>query len=100
MARLLGAQRLVLQAIHLAQGDTADFIEEDRISAATQIAPGDLKEWLVMLEGDEYIDIAPTARGLSVSLTPRGRLVLRQYSPPPSSVIQATVASPTPVPTG
>ena len=40
MAQSLGAQRMVLQAIQDAQGDTPSFIEDTRIAQATRSRSG------------------------------------------------------------
>ena len=40
MARLFGAQRMVLQAIQDAQGESQAFIEDSRIAQATRFRSG------------------------------------------------------------
>ncbi len=76
MARLYGAQRMVLQALLDAVGETASFVEDSRIAQATKIALTDMRNWLETLEGDEYINLARTEAGLSAAITAKGRLVL------------------------
>src|SRR4051794_13708324 len=84
MPRLFGAQRLVLQAIQDAQGETSAFVEDSRISQATQIALRDMRDWFLTLDQDEYIDLALTEGGLKASVTPKGRLALGLYRPFPT----------------
>jgi DNA-binding MarR family transcriptional regulator len=85
MARLHGAQRLVLQAIISAQADGTDFVEMARLARDTGIDQTDLNDWLQTLEEEGYIDVARTRAGLSAAVTPKGRLTLglfRPISPP------------------
>ncbi len=84
MARLFGAQRMVLQAIQDVQGDTQGFIEDSRIAQATQITLRDMRDWLLTLDQEEYVDLALTEGGLKASVTPQGRLALGLYRPFPS----------------
>ena len=49
MARLFGAQRLVLQAISDAQGDTGTFIEDSRIAQACHTSIKAVKQARVRL---------------------------------------------------
>ena len=82
--RLFGAQRLVLQAILDAQGETSAFIEDARIAQATQIALRDMRDWFLTLDQDEYVDLALTEGGLKASVTAKGRLALGLYRPFPT----------------
>jgi hypothetical protein len=84
MAKLIGAQRMVLQAILDASGDMPSFVEDSQIARTTRIALQDVRDWLETLEGDEYVEIARTEAGLSASITAKGRLALGQYQPFPS----------------
>jgi hypothetical protein len=83
MARLFGAQRMVLQAILDAQGETSAFIEDARIAQATRISPVDMRDWFLTLDQEEYVDLALTEGGLKASVTPRGRLAMGLYRPFP-----------------
>ena len=89
MARLFGAQRMVLQAIHDAQGETPTFIEDSRIAQATRISLRDMRDWFLTLDNDELVDLALTENGMSASVTAKGRLALGLYRPfphrPPSA---------------
>src|SRR5271166_4091399 len=93
MARLFGAQRMVLQAILDAQGDTSAFIEDTRVAQVTQISLRDMRNWFLTLDQDEYVDLALTEGGLKASATPKGRLALGLYRPFPT---QPTPSQPEP----
>src|SRR5262249_13065821 len=81
MAKLIGAQRMVLQAILDLPKDDAGYITDSQIAQATQIAITDVRDWIETLEGEGYVEIARTRAGLSVSLTAHGKLILRQFQP-------------------
>jgi hypothetical protein len=81
MARLIGAQKLVLQAILGIQGDSPSFVEDVQIAQSTRIALQDVRAWLETLEGRDYVDVARTEAGLSASITAQGKLVLKQFQP-------------------
>jgi len=85
VVKLYGAQRMVLQALLDAQGQTASFIEDNKIAQATKIVLVDAKMWLETLEEGEYINLARTEAGLSASITAKGRLVLDEAGEPPKS---------------
>jgi hypothetical protein len=84
VARLFGAQRMVLQALLDAQGETSAFIEDSRIAQATNISPRDMRDWLLTLDHDELVDLALTENGMSASGTAKGRLALGLYRPFPT----------------
>ena len=44
MAKLFGAQRMVLQALLEAQGDTGAFVEDSRIVRVTKISLRDMRD--------------------------------------------------------
>src|SRR5207344_296444 len=52
---------------------------------ATQIAMGDMRNWLLTLDQEEYVDLALTNSGLGASITPKGRLTLGLFRPLPST---------------
>jgi uncharacterized caspase-like protein len=85
MAKLYGAQKMVLQAILNAQGETSTYIEDSKLTQATQIAMSDMRNWLLTLDQEEYIDLTLTNNGLSASITPKGRLTLGLFRPLPST---------------
>ena len=85
MARLFGAQKMVLQAILNAQGETSNYIEDSGLAQATRIALSDMRNWLLTLDQEEYVDLGLTNNGLSASITPKGRLTLGLFHPLPST---------------
>ena len=85
MSKLYGAQKMVLQAIQNAQGETSNYIDDSKLSQATRIAMSDMRNWLLTLDQEEYIDLTLTNNGLSASITPKGRLTLGLFRPLPSS---------------
>ena len=81
MARLFGAQRLVLQAIQDSPKDAAGLFTDIQVAQSTNIALKDVRDWIETLEGEGLIEVAPTITGLSVLLTAAGRLRLSLYQP-------------------
>jgi hypothetical protein len=77
MARLVGAQRLVLQAIQDSPKDAAGFVSDVQVVQAASLALDDVRDWIETLEGEGYVEVAPTAAGLSAIITAKGRLSLR-----------------------
>ena len=53
VARLFGAQRMVLEAILDAQSESRSFIEDFRICQATRISLRDMRDWFLTLDNDE-----------------------------------------------
>ena len=84
MPKLYGAQRMVLQAILDAQGETSAFIEDSRVAQVTQISLRDMRDWFLSLDQDEYVDLTLTESGLKASVTAKGRLALGLYQPFPT----------------
>src|SRR4051794_1071833 len=84
MARLFGAQRMVLQAIQDAQGDTSAFIEDIRNVQATRIALRDMKDWFLTLDQYAYVHLALPGGGMKARDTPGGGLALGLYRPFPT----------------
>jgi len=81
MAKLIGAQPMVLQAILDSQGDSLGYIEDGRIAKTTGIALKDVRYWLEVLEGEELIQVARREADLSASISAKGRLALVQFGP-------------------
>jgi hypothetical protein len=81
MAKLYGAQKMVLQAIMNAQGEASSYIDDSKLARETQIALSDMRNWLLTLDHEEYVDLALTNSGLSASITPKGRLTLGMFRP-------------------
>lgn len=96
MARLFGTQRMVLEAIINAQGETSAFIEDAKVAQVTRIALRDMRDWFLTLDQDEYVELALTEGGLKASVTPKGRLALGLFRPlptPPEPTSPAAVRS-------
>jgi hypothetical protein len=81
MARLIGAQKLILQAILDLPKELAGFVSDAQIAQKTQIAIGDVRDWVETLEGEGYVNVARTTGGLSASITASGKLAIKQYQP-------------------
>jgi uncharacterized caspase-like protein len=94
MPKLYGAQRMVLQAILDAQGDTPAFVEDSQISQTTKIALRDARDWFLTLDHDELVDLALTESGLRASVTAKGRLALGLYRPFPTAAGPSTPEPP------
>ena len=90
MARLIGAQRMVLQAILDLPKDSAGYVQDAHIAQKTQIVIADVRDWIKTLEGEGHVNVARTTGGLSASITAQGRLALGQAIEP------TPVAPPTP----
>jgi len=71
MAKLFGAQRLVLQAIQDSPKDAAGFVTDVQIVRSTNLVLRHLRYWIETLEDEVYVDVARTEAGLSVSITAR-----------------------------
>src|SRR4051794_11874539 len=81
MAKLFGAQRLVLQAIQDSPKGDAGFVSDTRIAQATSIALDNVRDWFDILDGEGLAEVARTTEGLSASITAKGRQELRKYQP-------------------
>src|SRR5262245_28321203 len=84
MAKLFGAQRLVLQTIEDLPKDSAGFVPDYQVAQATKIALRDMRDWFLTLDEDEYVDLTLTEGGLKAAVTPKGRLALGLYRPFPT----------------
>src|SRR5438094_185417 len=82
--RLEGAERKVLQSIRDLQGDSADYVEDARIAAATRMAVGDVRDWLETLEHKGLIERARGTQGDIALLVAKGRQALRMSLPIPA----------------
>jgi hypothetical protein len=97
MAKLIGAQRMVLQAILELPKDSSGFSTDAQVAQNTQISLEDVRNWLETLEGEDYVNVARTEVGLRASITAQGRLALKQYRPFSSAMSSAQpVSSPPP----
>jgi hypothetical protein len=77
MARLFGAQKMVLQAIQDAPKDAGGFVSDDQVALSTRIALNEVRDWFETLEGDGYVEVARTEGGFSSNITAKGRLTIR-----------------------
>lgn len=94
MAGLYGAQKMVLQAIQDLPTDAAGFVTDTKIAQSTQIAPGDVRDWIEILEGQDYVNVARTTAGLSAAITAQGKLALGQYRPFPTAPASPAAITP------
>ena len=72
MARLIGAQRMVLQAILDLPKDSAGYVQDAHIAQKTQIVIADVRDWIETLEGEGHVNVARTTGGLRPQSPPRG----------------------------
>ncbi len=76
MAKLFGAQRMVLQAVNDLPKHPAGYVTDDQISRATGIDVSEVRDWIETLEGGGHIEVAKTGFGLSACISAGGRLAL------------------------
>src|SRR5689334_20748929 len=100
MAKLIGAQRMVLQAILDLPKDAAGHVTDSQIAQRTQIAITDVRNWIMTLLSEGYVDGVRATDGLRALLRVEGRLALGLYWPFGSPASSATQPSPSPAPTG
>lgn len=63
MARLIGAQKMVLHAISKIQEETGDPAQDTQIAERTDIALNNVRDWFLTLMKDEYVDLVRTKSG-------------------------------------
>lgn len=90
---LEGGERLVLTALRNIQGDTTDYVGDDRLAAATSMFVQDVRDLLKTLEGKGLVERSRGIDGFRAYVTAKGRQVLRLYEPMPAAV--GTVPRPT-----
>jgi pimeloyl-ACP methyl ester carboxylesterase len=83
MARLFGAQRMVLQAVQDSFKDAAGFVTDAQVAQGTGIALKDVRDWIETLEGEDFVEVAQTTAGVTASITAKGRIQLSLYEPIP-----------------
>lgn len=76
MAKLFGAQRMVLQAIQDLPADTAGYVLDVQIFQVTSINLKDVRDWMDTLEGEGFVELARTDSGYRAMITAKGRLAL------------------------
>jgi hypothetical protein len=85
MEPLQGPERLILQAVHDLQGDTAAFIEDRAVAQRVKMDLDDVRNCFVVLEGRGYVNTARTTDGRSASIIAEGRLALKQWEANPGA---------------
>ncbi|WP_165248070.1 hypothetical protein [Paludisphaera soli] len=85
MAKLFGAQKLVLQAVQDSPKDASGYVADGQIAQRTSIALKDVRDWIETLEGEGHVEVARTETGLCASITAKGRLQLGLYEPIPTT---------------
>ena len=78
---LLGAQKMVLQAVLTVQESTNKPVNDTQVAQDTDIALNNVRDWLLTLMKDSYIDLVRTQAGYAASVNERGRLELELYKP-------------------
>jgi hypothetical protein len=81
MMKLEGAERLVLQAVLTAQGDSANYVADGRIAQETDLALDDVRNWLVTLQDKELISLVRGETSLKAFVEAKGVLALKQSLP-------------------
>jgi hypothetical protein len=81
MAKLKGAQRIVLQAISDLRKDSAGFVTDEQIAQSTRVTLVDVRDSVVILADQEFVDAVRTQDGFSVAITASGRQALSQFRP-------------------
>jgi hypothetical protein len=84
MAKLFGAQRMILQAVNDLPKEPSGYVADNQIALHTRIDPSDVRDWIETLEGEGFVEVARTRVGLSASVTAKGRLALGQSRPMPA----------------
>ena len=71
--KLYGAMKMVLFELNAVGGDTTDSV----LSKNTRISLVDMRDWLLILEGDQYVTLERDGDVFTAKITPKGRVVLR-----------------------
>ena len=82
MAKLFGAQALVLQAIDAAPKGAAGYCTDAQIAADTRVSLKDVQDYIDNLEDEGYVNVARTTEGLSASITAKGSIQLSSIKTP------------------
>ncbi len=100
MARLIGGQRLVLQAILNLPKDDAGYVTDTQVAQNTQIALKDVRDWIETLEGQGFVEVVRATDGLRALITAEGRLALGLYQPFGTAASPASQSGPSPASPG
>ena len=84
MPKLIMGQKLILQAILTAQGETSNYIEDARVAELTDVPLQDVRNYFLTLDQAELVDLALAGAGLKASINQTGRLALGLLGPFPS----------------
>jgi CHAT domain len=76
-----GAQRMVMKSITKLQKQPGTPVDDAQIAQDTDIALKDMRDWLLTLMKDRYVDLVRTQTGFAASVNERGRLELALYEP-------------------
>ena len=79
--RLEGGELLVLKTLRDLQGDSNDYVEDARLTAATAMVVGDVRDWLETLEGKGFVERVRATQGFSAYITAKGKQALRVTEP-------------------
>src|SRR5271166_1991542 len=79
--KLEGGERLVLKTLRDFQGDSTDYLDDARLTAATKMFVQDVRDWLETLEGKGFVERARGMDGFSAYATAKGKLALRMTEP-------------------
>lgn len=79
MAKLFGAQRMIVQAVNDLPRDASAYVRDQQVAQNTHISISDVRDWIETLEGEELIDVVRTTEGISTSITAKGRLQLETF---------------------
>jgi len=98
--KLEGGERLVLTTLLDLQGDSAEYVEDTRLAAATKMFVQDVRDWLETLEGKGFVERTRLADGYSAYITAKGKQALRLIGPIASTqthAVSAPVAATLPI---
>jgi CHAT domain len=76
-----GAQMMVMKTITRFQKQPGTPVDDAQIAQDTNIALQDVRDWLLTLMKDRYVDLVRTQTGFAASVNERGRLELALYEP-------------------
>ncbi len=79
--KLEGGERLVLKTLVDLQGDLNEYVEDNRLAAATRMAVQDVRDWLDTLEGKGLVERTRLTDGFSAYVTAKGKQALRLTEP-------------------
>ena len=81
--KLEGSERLVLKILRDLQGDSTDYVDDAHLAFGTKMSVDDVRDWLEILEGKDFVERARGTAGFSAYLTAKGKQALRLTEPIP-----------------